>query len=72
MRLVSLSLRLRKGFRAWSRSQVTLSDRTNFCRATIPGRHLHIGGEESPRFDDLDSLDALNMIFAFNCRRFSS
>ena len=25
------------------------------------------------RFDDLkmDSLDALNMIFAFNCRRFS-
>ena len=26
------------------------------------------------RFDDLkmDSLDALNMIFAFNCRRFSS
>ena len=53
--------------------------RRNYAQRVIRviARNKKMAPEElsaATRFDDLkmDSLDALNMIFAFNCRRFSS
>jgi hypothetical protein len=59
------------GARAWEKKLL----RNGVIR--VIARNKKMAPEElsaATRFDDLrmDSLDALNMIFAFNCRRFSS